>query len=98
MCSYCGKAMKTGVTTGFNEVCAECGKDLHACVNCVFYSPGRRWDCAETIDDPVVDKDRRNHCDHYRTNPTLFSDGPGQVSRRSGAEDARRGFDRLFGG
>lgn len=90
--------MVAGRSVGFNEVCAECGKDLHACLNCSFHSPGRRFDCAETIEDPVVDKERRNHCDNFRTKPELFVDGEGQRARRSGAADARRGFDKLFGG
>ena len=83
---------------GFNEACDACGKDLHACLNCRFYKKGLRWDCAEVIDEPVPDKDRRNRCEWFQTNPALYSQTLGRVPERSAAEKARDDLDRLFGG
>lgn len=83
---------------GFNETCETCGRDLHACANCRFLRPGARWDCAETVGEQVVDKDRRNLCDWYETNPDLFTAGPGKPREREKAEKARNDFDKLFGG
>jgi hypothetical protein len=83
---------------GFNEACASCGKDLHACLNCRFYKLGARWDCAETVDQPVSDKERRNYCDFFQTNPSLYIATAGRSDARSAAEKARGDLDRLFGG
>ena len=83
---------------GFNETCDSCGKDLHACLNCRFHKTGVRWDCAETIDEPVPDKDRRNRCDWYQTDPVLLARTDGRVSERSAAENARDDLDMVFGG
>jgi len=98
MCSYCGSPMPADRSPGFGEACERCGKDLHACLNCRFYKAGARWDCAETIDEPVVDKERRNTCDWYQTNPALLAETKGRESARSAAEKARGDLDRLFGG
>jgi hypothetical protein len=82
---------------GFNEICEACGKDLHACVNCRFYKPGARWDCTETIQEPVADKEARNHCDWYTTNPVFLTATPGKTDRISAADKARRDLGKLFG-
>ena len=83
---------------GFNEACEACGKDLHACLNCRFHKPGARWDCAETIEEPVPDKERRNRCEWYQTNSVFLAATSGRVSQRSAAQKARDDLDRLFGG
>ena len=73
---------------GFGEICETCAKDLHACLNCRFYKPGARWDCAETVEEPIPDKESRNFCDYYQTNPAFFSPTKGRQSARSAAEKA----------
>jgi hypothetical protein len=83
---------------GFGEVCENCGKDLHACVNCRFFKKGARWDCVETIDEPVIDKDNGNFCDFYETDSALYVETKGREDARSAAKKARGDFDRLFGG
>jgi hypothetical protein len=83
---------------GFNETCEACGRDLHACVNCRFYSPGLHWDCAETIGEAVADKEMRNRCDWFETSPRLKAATEGRPSDRSASDKARRDLDKLFGG
>ena len=83
---------------GFGEVCELCGKDLHACLNCRFHKLGARWDCAETVDQSVPDKEHRNFCDWFQTNAALLVATKGRESARSAAEKARDDLDRLFGG
>jgi hypothetical protein len=82
---------------GFNEVCEACGKDLHACSNCRFFKTGARWDCAETIDQRIDDKARRNYCEWYETSPALIAASGGKSKELSAAERARSDLDRLFG-
>jgi hypothetical protein len=98
MCSYCGSPMPSDRPIGFGETCESCAKDLHACANCRFYKPGARWDCAETVEAPVPDKESRNFCDYFQTNPAFFSATKGRESARQAAEKARSDLDRLFGG
>jgi hypothetical protein len=83
---------------GFGEACEGCGKDLHACLNCRFYKAGARWDCAETIDAPVPDKERRNFCESFQTNPAYHAPTSGRPSAQTAAQKARGELDRLFGG
>jgi hypothetical protein len=90
--------MPSDRSPGFGETCEACSKDLHACVNCRFYKPGARWDCAETVEAPIPDKESRNYCDFFQTNPAFFVSTKGRESARSAAEKARGDLDRLFGG
>lgn len=46
--------------------CPFCGADLHVCKACKFYSPGSHYDCKETIEDIVSDKERANFCDFFK--------------------------------
>jgi hypothetical protein len=98
MCSYCGSPLLADRKPGFNEVCELCGKDLHVCLNCRFFSKEARWECSETVDEHVLDKGHRNHCDWYENSPTLLRPGAGRAGERKSADQARRDLDRLFGG
>ena len=98
MCSYCGEPLPRDRKPGFGETCETCGKDLHACGNCRFYKPGARWDCAETVDERIMDKERRNHCEWYQTNPAFLAKTAGRTDAISAADRAKRDLDRLFGG
>lgn len=97
MCHVCGEPLDRDRKPGFNETCAACGRDVHVCLACVFHSPGAHWDCRETVDSHVLDKDRRNHCDWFATNPRYHSRTAGMTGLRDKAVEARKGFDSLFG-
>lgn len=90
MCWKC----KTPVPAGDiyrTATCAVCGADLHVCRNCRFYEPGSHYDCHETVDEEVRDKERANFCGWFRAREGF-----------GGAEDGRAGkaraaFAGLFG-
>lgn len=63
------------------------------CKNCVFYEPGKHWDCAETVPEEVRDKERANFCDYFR----LAKDRPVSSKFHEKREQARSAFDDLFG-
>ena len=48
--------------------CPFCHADIHSCKNCVFYEPGSHYDCNETVDELVVDKEHANFCDAFSLN------------------------------
>ncbi len=49
-----------------NDECPKCGGDLHSCIQCLSYEPGRDNDCAEVQAERVVDKERSNFCDWFK--------------------------------
>jgi len=75
-----------------STVCPFCGKDLKICKSCSFYSPGVHWDCAETIDDPVYDKETRNFCSYFK-----FKEAKSTNPETGKKQEARSNFDKLFG-
>ena len=90
MCWYCGNNIEGSVYR--NTTCGSCGKDAKVCKNCTFFEPGAHWDCRETIQEPVREKERANFCDYFvYTNRTP---GGENTSRQ---EKARDTFNSLFG-
>jgi hypothetical protein len=91
-CRFCGAVVENPREVFRGSTCPRCGKDLKICLNCRFYSPGSHWDCTETIDEMVADKDRANFCTFF----TFRDSAPGEA-KPSGDDAARRKLDRLFG-
>jgi hypothetical protein len=93
-CHFCGTAVENPREVYRTSTCPSCGKDLKICLNCRFYSPGAHWDCAESVDEQVKDKDRANFC-------TFFSFSPERKGGTTDAADAKqkskRRLDQLFG-
>ena len=94
-CHFCGAAVENPREVYRTTTCASCGKDLKICLNCRFYSPGAHWDCAESIDELVKDKDRSNFCTFFvfRVSPPTS----GQAPRPDAGQQARKKLDKLFG-
>lgn len=93
MCKKCGKPVL--VTEIFRTTtCPDCGADLHSCVNCKFYSVNSHFDCRETIQEPVVDKERANFCDFYSLNPVPFKTDDRQARAKA---QAKAQAQALFG-
>jgi hypothetical protein len=88
-CARCGNVMAAEIA--MDTRCARCGADLHACVQCVHFDAGARFECAQAIEARVAPKDARNSC-------TLF-DVQRRVERETSSpapNDARKAFDDLF--
>jgi hypothetical protein len=90
-CHKCGTELDDELEVFRATTCPKCDADLRCCLNCTFYSPGAQWDCRETIDEPVRDKDRGNFCSFFRFRQDRGSDGSGVENK------ARDTFDKLFG-
>lgn len=97
MCYFCGEAIAPGTRFGFGEVCAVCGKDQHICLQCSFYLPGAHWDCRESVDAPVFDKERRNFCEWFVPDPKFSKKDPSRKDGRTDAAKAKNSFSSLFG-
>ncbi|MBN1524751.1 MAG: hypothetical protein JW904_09720 [Spirochaetales bacterium] len=94
ICAHCKKELPPELQIVKSSSCPFCRADLKTCTNCVFYKPGSHWDCAETISEPVREKDKSNFCDFFRYNknrkPETSADAHTTV-------DARDNFSKLFG-
>jgi len=96
-CHFCSAPVENPREVYRSSTCSACGKDLKICLNCRFYSPGAHWDCSESIDEMVRDKDRANFCTFFSfrdSNPS-----PREGSREGGQDQnkARKKLDQLFG-
>jgi hypothetical protein len=94
-CHFCATAVENPREVYRSSSCASCGKDLKICLNCRFYSPGAHWDCAESVDEQVVEKDRANFC-------TFFSFRASEPGAQAAVgvdkkQKAKRKVDQLFG-
>ncbi len=96
MCYYCGEALPASPKIGFSETCPSCGKDLHVCLHCSFYLIGAHWDCRETIDALVAEKDKRNFCEWFGLDARYGVKNAGLIATRGKAESAKSAFDALF--
>ena len=92
MCRKCGKPVLIAEVYR-TTVCADCGADLHSCINCKYYAPGSHYDCHETVDELVSDKERANFCHSFSLNKD-FSSSTSNASKEQKARDA---FASLFG-
>lgn len=88
-CYFC-KTELENKTVYRTSSCPSCSKDLKICYNCKFYSPGSPYDCKESIDQPVVDKDRANFCDFFQLASSSFD-------KSKKTNDAKESFEALFG-
>jgi hypothetical protein len=95
ICAFCGREFGPDEEIFRSTVCAGCGKDARVCRNCTFYRPGDHWDCRETIDEPVREKDCANFCGYFR----FRQDGGSGKSRNPeehGAIESKSDFLKLF--
>ncbi|NLK45368.1 MAG: hypothetical protein GX297_01755 [Treponema sp.] len=93
MCWKCGTENIVENSISRSAVCSNCNADLRCCKNCSFYSPGAHYDCRETIEELVSDKERANFCDYFDYNKIPIEKNNTQKK----AEEARNAFNKLFG-
>ncbi len=94
MCWKCGSAITESDPISRSASCPVCGADLRSCRNCSFYAPGSHYDCHETVDELVKDKEHSNFCDNFKVKRQW---GGAASSGPSKADAARAAFQGLFG-
>ncbi len=94
-CYRCGQAVRlmTREKIQRGDSCSACGADLHACVNCRFFDPGRNNQCSEPQAEWVRDKESSNFCGYFEPRASVNLTARG--GKHPGA-DARAAFDNLF--
>jgi predicted RNA-binding Zn-ribbon protein involved in translation (DUF1610 family) len=94
-CHFCGTDVPNPRDVYRTTTCPKCGRDLKICLNCRFYSLGAHWDCAESVDEPVNDKDRANFCTFFSFRNAAPGARPGSSPEEG--RKAKRKIDQLFG-
>lgn len=92
-CHFCGTRIEENTPIYRSSLCPTCGKELRICLNCRFYSPGSHWDCRETIQEPVFDKERANFCEYFK--PSM-GEKPSPEHHRGNESNGRDKFNSLF--
>ncbi len=90
-CYSCKKELDIDAKVGRSESCPFCGKDLHVCYNCLFYSPSAYNACHEPQAERVVDKDRSNFCDYFTFSNSVSVEKTGDEEK-----DAKEKLESLF--
>lgn len=93
-CHFCGTPVENVREVYRTTTCPSCHRDLRICLNCRFYRPGAHYDCAETVDEPVADKERATFCSFFSFRTDA---GPGAGSGAARSENARKALGKLFG-
>lgn|SRR5574344_1391646 len=96
MCWKCGKTISDEEPIPRNAECSFCHTELHSCRNCQFYAPGSHFDCHETVDELVVEKERSNFCEAFKVRRTFDGSDKGNDDGNKAAA-AKKAFDALFG-
>ncbi|OQX29154.1 MAG: hypothetical protein B0D92_05235 [Spirochaeta sp. LUC14_002_19_P3] len=92
-CVHCGKSYSVPIYR--NTLCAQCGRELKTCRNCLHFAPGQANDCREPVSEPVREKDRSNFCDWF-TPASKAVHLPGDDTAGNKADAARQAFAQLF--
>ncbi|WP_460056478.1 hypothetical protein [Spirochaeta dissipatitropha] len=90
--------MDRSIALGRSTLCANCGADLHVCLNCRHYDPAAAYQCRESVDREITDKDRGNFCDFFQLplpGESVRGISPGKSNDK--ADDARKKLSSLFG-
>ncbi|MEO7192854.1 MAG: hypothetical protein ABI051_17555 [Vicinamibacterales bacterium] len=91
-CARCGHLEPLDVQA--DSTCGNCGVDLHACVHCVSFDSGARFECAANVPVRLSPKDVKNQCSSFAPRVSVEREtGSTPVGSSSGA---RKAFDDLF--
>jgi hypothetical protein len=91
-CPYCNKPIPDKISR-ITE-CPSCGRQLHCCKCCTYYSPEAHYGCRETVDEPVWDKERANFCDYFKLKATSSNQQPTKQDEE--AQKSRDALAKLF--
>lgn len=97
MCWKCGKDIDSSMTITRDTVCETCGADIRSCKNCRFFDPGSHYDCHETVDELVKDKERANFCDSFKAKQSFAGNKGGINNFSKDTAKAKDAFAKLFG-
>jgi hypothetical protein len=90
-CAQCGTVLQQIPSTG---LCPKCGFELHSCKQCVYFDPGKRFECMQPVPDRITKKDARNDCTFYEIRVSREKETSTPAAQCP--TDARQAFENLF--
>jgi hypothetical protein len=90
-CAQCGTVLDQIPPTG---LCPKCGFELHSCKQCMYFDPGKRFECMQPVPERIVKKDARNDCTFYEIRVSREKETSTPAAQRP--SDARQAFENLF--
>lgn len=95
LCWSCGKPTGLISKVARGDQCPNCSADLRTCRGCRHFDPTRRFQCRETIDHNVIDKEKSNFCDMFQMR-NMIKTGGGVSFSRDSKDTKKKSFDDLF--
>jgi len=90
-CYHCHSSLEDSLQTKtkitFRSTCESCHFDLHVCLSCKFYLPGKPNDCFIPNIDQVIDKEKNNFCEEF-----VYHDKPLAESKNQKNQIAKKLF------
>lgn len=101
-CARCGAPVDGDILS--LSKCEKCSQPLHACIQCLNFDPGARFECAEKIPARVSPKDGANQCAVFtarvswerETSSTPVPASPTASGMPESVSDAKKAFEDLF--
>jgi hypothetical protein len=93
-CARCARIQ--AATFGLLDSCAQCGVDLHSCIQCDTFDPGSTFECVQPIKARISPKDARNTCTLFAARTTVERQTGSTPAASGGGTSARQAFDDLF--
>ncbi len=84
-CWHCGTELSP-LDYGRQDICKKCGSDTRVCKNCFFHDRTAHNECHESQAERVVEKERSNFCDYFKTKTGGGSGAPGKNALKAAAE------------
>lgn len=92
-CWKCGSQWESDSQPGRGDACPRCDLDFHSCRNCRHHDPRYHNECRVPDTEFIRDREKANFCDQFE----IAAKAPGGAGGKD-LEEARKRFNRLFGG
>jgi hypothetical protein len=94
-CSRCGAFVDAQIFS--RSKCPKCQQDLRSCAQCVYFDPGARFECSQTIAARISPKDAANECTLFAARTSWEREtSSAQAQKPSEPSGAKKAFDDLF--
>jgi hypothetical protein len=94
LCWNCGRPTGIIGSVTRSDSCDHCMADLRCCHGCRHYDPTRRFQCRESIEMRVANKEKNNFCDFFQMRTVVKT--AGKITLLDDKEDKKKKFDDLF--
>ena len=95
LCWNCGRTTGIEGRVTRSDSCPHCLADLRCCRGCRHFQPLRRFQCKESVETNIVNKEKNNFCDFFQMRDVVKRPG-GITTQTESNDDRQKRFDDLF--